>query len=259
MVLDQRERREEELRELANKARMERGGGGGTVTTAPIQQGMPSAEESHQGTSARVQHDDENDDDSVESVTQRGSSNNDQQSQSNNNNEEDGDNKYSGDTSTIASLRHEGIKDFSLQLLTHIQTSTYINITTLDVSHNELSDLPGIASLSNLEVLCIKRNWFNTLPTDIGKLHKLKKIDASRNFMKPNIDSLRLNELKNLSQLHVLDVTLNQKCRTADHRKYIKQYLQPLDVEVLVTVWQEASNGEHSCIGASAAQRDATI
>jgi len=174
------------------------------------------------------------------------------------NKEEDRD-KDSGDTSTIASLRHEGIKDFSLQLLTNIEPSTYINITTLDVSHNELSDLPGIASLCNLEVLCIKRNWFNTLPTDIGKLYKLKKIDASRNFMKPNIDSLRLNELKNLSQLHVLDVTLNQKCRTADHRKYIKQHLQPLDVEVLVTVWQEASNGEHNCIGASAAQRNAIL
>ena len=175
----------------------------------------------------------------------------------NDNNKED--NRDSRETSTIASLRHEGIKDFSLQLLTNIEPSTYTNIITLDVSHNELSDLPGIASLSNLEVLCIKRNWFNTLPTDIGKLHKLKKIDASRNFMKPNIDSLRLNELKNLSQLQLLDVTLNQKCRTADHRKFIKQYLQPLDVEVLVTVWQEASNGEHNCIGASAAQRNAVL
>lgn len=87
LVLDQRERREEELRELANKARMERGGGGGAAAAAPIQQGMPSTGE--QGISARVQHDDENDDDSVESVTQQGSSNNDQQSQSNNNNEED--------------------------------------------------------------------------------------------------------------------------------------------------------------------------
>ena len=174
------------------------------------------------------------------------------------NNNEEIDNRETN-TSTIASLRREGIKDFSLQLLITIEPSTYTNITTLDVSHNELSDLPGIASLCNLEVLCIKRNWFNTLPTDIGKLHKLKKIDASRNFMKPNIDSLRLNELKNLSQLEVLDVTLNQKCRTADHRKYIKQYLQPLDVEVLVTVWQEASNGEHNCIGASAAQRNAIL
>ena len=38
LILDQRERREEELRELANKARMERGGGGGSggATTSTV-------------------------------------------------------------------------------------------------------------------------------------------------------------------------------------------------------------------------------
>lgn len=79
LVLNQRERREEELRDLANKARMERGGGGATTTTAaPVvasavagQQQERHAVESQKGMS-RVQHDDdENDDDSVESVTQR--------------------------------------------------------------------------------------------------------------------------------------------------------------------------------------------
>mmetsp|Transcript_5585 Transcript_5585/g.8560 ORF Transcript_5585/g.8560 Transcript_5585/m.8560 type:complete len:546 (-) Transcript_5585:70-1707(-) len=168
------------------------------------------------------------------------------------------------DNAQIASRRHEGLKEFSLQLLTtdiQIPPSLYYtNITTLDVSYNELSTLPGISSLSNLEVLCIKRNWFNQLPLEIGKLRNLRKIDASRNFLKPNMDSLRLKDLQqNLTNLQILDVSLNQKCRTADHRNYIQKCLLPLEVKVSVTVWQEASNGEHNCIGSSAAERDATL
>ncbi|KAL3796537.1 hypothetical protein ACHAW5_004439 [Stephanodiscus triporus] len=84
LIMDQRERREEELRELANKARMERGGGGGvggaTMTTAaataPVR--VREVTDSRQGV-ARV-HDDENDDDeSVESVPQKRSIGNDEE------------------------------------------------------------------------------------------------------------------------------------------------------------------------------------
>ena len=166
---------------------------------------------------------------------------------------------YPSSNERVASLRHEGLREFTLQLLTTFKPSNYINIQTLDVSHNELDTLPGISELVNLEILCIKRNWFNVLPSGIGKLHKLKFIDASRNFLKPNADSLQLMELKNLTQLKLLDVSLNQKCRTADHRAYIKTFLLPL-TNVKVTVWQEASNdGENNCIGSSAAQRNAIL
>ena len=84
LVLDQRERREEELRELANKARMERGGGGMAATTttaasAPVQQEKVPE-------SRAVPHDNENDDESVESVTQR---TNDDNGQTQNNEEEE--------------------------------------------------------------------------------------------------------------------------------------------------------------------------
>ncbi|KAL7533743.1 hypothetical protein ACHAXR_005420 [Thalassiosira sp. AJA248-18] len=92
LVLDQRERREEELRELANKARMERGGGGGggsnsaavaaSASAAPVDTGAATARqqdrevaESHGG--AHAHDNDENDDDSVESVTQEAQNNND--------------------------------------------------------------------------------------------------------------------------------------------------------------------------------------
>mmetsp|Transcript_10673 Transcript_10673/g.23602 ORF Transcript_10673/g.23602 Transcript_10673/m.23602 type:complete len:490 (+) Transcript_10673:144-1613(+) len=165
------------------------------------------------------------------------------------------DNEDESDDSSVASLRHGGLKEFSLQLLS-IEPSLYINLTKLDVSNNELLTLPGISSLSNLEVLCLRRNWFNTLPSDIGKLSKLREIDASRNFLKPNKDSLRLDELKLLSHLKVLDVSLNRKCRTAEHREFIKKCILPLEVDVVVTVWQEMSNVKDNCIGSSAAQRN---
>ncbi|KAL7532208.1 hypothetical protein ACHAXR_004489, partial [Thalassiosira sp. AJA248-18] len=181
------------------------------------------------------------------------------------------------DIHSTASLRHRGLKDFSLQLL--LSTTTRSNnlsslslILQLDVSNNELSTLPGIASLSNLEILCIRRNWFNALPSDIGQLRKLREIDASRNFLKPSNDSLRLDALKSLPDLKLLDVSLNQKCRTADHRKFIKESIlsKPTngdeiiireEVDVLVTVWQEkmSKNGQHNCIGASAAQRNPNL
>eukprot|EP00579_Thalassiosira_antarctica_P020773 CAMPEP_0201956866 /NCGR_PEP_ID=MMETSP0904-20121228/4290_1 /ASSEMBLY_ACC=CAM_ASM_000553 /TAXON_ID=420261 /ORGANISM="Thalassiosira antarctica, Strain CCMP982" /LENGTH=616 /DNA_ID=CAMNT_0048501613 /DNA_START=30 /DNA_END=1876 /DNA_ORIENTATION=- len=92
LVLDQRERREGELRELANKARMERGGGGAVTaaplvgTSAAVHQQEREVGESH-GASRHIRaDDDENDDDSVESVTQRAHDDNRKPSSQNNNN-----------------------------------------------------------------------------------------------------------------------------------------------------------------------------
>jgi SNW domain-containing protein 1 len=88
LILDQRERREEELRELANKARMERGGGGGgiaaimTTTTAAAvaPPPLPARERDianlqREEASRIIQDDndeDDNGDESAESVGDRG-------------------------------------------------------------------------------------------------------------------------------------------------------------------------------------------
>jgi SNW domain-containing protein 1 len=73
LVLDQRQRREDELRELANKARMERSQMGSNANS-----GAPAAAGSGDiisGQGGGSYHDaDENDDDSVESMTQRNES-----------------------------------------------------------------------------------------------------------------------------------------------------------------------------------------
>uniref|UniRef100_A0A7S2L9F4 Uncharacterized protein n=1 Tax=Skeletonema marinoi TaxID=267567 RepID=A0A7S2L9F4_9STRA len=172
------------------------------------------------------------------------------------------------------SLRHLNLKEFSLDLLCKHHnsspsislTSLYTRITMLDVSNNELSQLPGLSSLCNLEKLCLRRNWFNSLPTDIGMLSELRVIDASRNFLKPNEDSLHFQELNKLEHLEVLDVSLNQKCRTAEHRELIQKNIAPStgrggkEVEVLVTIWQEmTSAGKNNTIGESAAVRNPAL
>jgi hypothetical protein len=56
----------------------------------------------------------------------------------------------------------------------------------LDLSRNELWGLPSpkqMASLANLEILNLSRNWFEELPTSIGVLQKLRVLDASHNML----------------------------------------------------------------------------
>jgi len=74
LVLDQRQRREDELRELANKARLERSHVGGNANSgaAAATAGLSGAVSAQTGGSYRAA--DENDDDSVESMTQRNES-----------------------------------------------------------------------------------------------------------------------------------------------------------------------------------------
>lgn len=157
-----------------------------------------------------------------------------------------------------ASLRNRELKLFSLQLLT-VDLSTLLK---LDVSNNELSALPGLSSLPNLTILNLRRNWFDALPSDIGSLTNLQEINASRNFLKATHDSLRFDQLKKLLQLRLVDLRMNQKCRTAEHRSFIQTNVNNtariFDVEVLISIWQEMSS-QQGCIGSSAAVRNAAL
>jgi hypothetical protein len=152
------------------------------------------------------------------------------------------DNNKNGNPS-IVSLRRKGLKSFSISLLSlnTPTTSPYQHITHLDVSNNELMDLPGLSDLSNLLELSIERNWFNTIPLGIGHLSKLRKINASRNFLKPNAASLRLDQLKLLPELMEINLSYNKKCCTTLHRDNIEKELTPQKVNVIITVWEEMS------------------
>ena len=132
-----------------------------------------------------------------------------------------------------------------------------LTLTRLSVSHNELMDLPGLSLLQNLQELNIERNWFNTLPGDIGKLSKLTTLNASRNFLKPSETSLRLQDLKQLQQFKMLNLLYNQKCGRDHHRSYLQQELPR--VEILMTLWTEVGNVPGTYVGSCAAERTATL
>jgi hypothetical protein len=113
------------------------------------------------------------------------------------------------------------------------------SLTTLDVSNNEMRDLPGLSSLPNLTRLSIQRNWFADLPSEIDGLPNLVHLDASRNFLRPNAVSLRYDSLCRLMRLEVLDLSYNQKIRRVDHRVAIREGIRPSGADVFITAWEE--------------------
>ena len=154
---------------------------------------------------------------------------------------------------SAASLRRQNLRTFSLSMITPSPSFISLeHLTSLDVSNNELMDLPGLSSMPNLHTLILERNWFNKIPLEIGKLTKLKTLVASRNFLKPNASSLLFPELKLLRELKCLDLLYNQKCGSPHHRDLIQSELLQLE-EVKMTLWEEVGQKKGSYVGASAA------
>lgn len=157
---------------------------------------------------------------------------------------------------SMVSLRRSNLRTFSISMITSSPLFTsFQQLVSLDVSRNELIDVPVISSLENLETLVLERNWFNTLPLEIGKLSKLKNLIASRNFLRPNASSLLFKDLKSLTELKFLDLRYNQKCGRPQHRDIILSEMPQLD-EVKLTMWEEVGNVPGSYVGASAAERN---
>ena len=167
---------------------------------------------------------------------------------------------------TTASLRRYNLRSFSLSLIAPPPPTTsslssiplptfYSQITTLDLSNNEIMDIPGLSKLINLQHLNLERGWFNTLPSTIGSLHQLETLNASRNFLRPNLNSLQLSHLQSLSKLHTFDITYNQKCGTVQHYQYIKNHLPP-NVQVKITLWEEVGSIPGSYVGSCASDRN---
>jgi hypothetical protein len=171
---------------------------------------------------------------------------------------------------TVASLRKRGLKEvFAIdhRILTPPHFGFQI-LLSLDVSNNELTDLPGLSALKNLRTLDLNRNWFNTLPSELGALNHLQTLVAARNFLKPNQQSLRLEMLRtSCPSLSILDLRYNQKCCRPLHRDRVREALLPLEPTIDMTLWEEEAHGnnnnsnsnQNNYVGSSAAQRDPVL
>ncbi|GAU44438.1 hypothetical protein TSUD_129320 [Trifolium subterraneum] len=84
----------------------------------------------------------------------------------------------------------------SIQLLT--------NVRTLRLNGLMLGDISFIASLTSLEILDLRRCYFNELPIEIGKLESLKLIDLSECHISENNYNGVLRKCSQLEELYAL-------------------------------------------------------
>jgi hypothetical protein len=165
------------------------------------------------------------------------------------------------------------LRDFALALSTKFivppasMRLKLANIRHLDVSRNELWQLPGLDALTSLETLEMSRNWFVEFPEHIGTLSRLSQINARHNMLRSSDDALRVCALRRLAGLRRLDIQFNQRCdRSAGLRARLTTSL-PQVTSLLVTEPAQLCAGpeggkrapDGAFEGASAADRNACL
>ena len=148
---------------------------------------------------------------------------------------------------------------FSIAATTLTPTAFAQQLLTLDVGTNEITQIPGLDHCINLQHLNISRNWFNQLPPEIAALQSLVSLNARRNFLRPNDDSLQLSSLASLPNLSLLDLQWNAKLKRLDFLHLMKETL-PQFTTIQITVQTKIGQAPPgSFVGASPKERNATL
>ena len=150
----------------------------------------------------------------------------------------------------VVSLTDMSLEAFSLPLMSNPPSLS--SIVELDLSHNCLSDIPGLSELKNLVSLDIRRNEFRSLPQSLTQLPFLTKLNASRNHLRASADLLVLLTKPPLPSLQSLDLTFNKKIFTQSLSDILTQSLPT--VAIYITVTSPPPPGAY--IGDSPGERD---
>ena len=148
------------------------------------------------------------------------------------------------------------------------------SIVQLNLSRNELWDLPPLTALSGLRHLDLSRNWFAALPWSIVDLGgTLRTLDVSHNMLRSSQAALLIAgsdasssisrdtgtiicALQSLAHLQVLDLRFNQKC---GHQKLLDKLRRILPPATDVRMTISFPPPEGAFVGGSAAERDPTL
>jgi len=172
----------------------------------------------------------------------------------------------------LCDLSEKNLREFTLALIP-VERISFQHITNLDLSRNELWDLPSLESIPNVEHLNLSRNWFAKLPQSIGDLTKLKTLIASHNMLRSSRASLLIDQpgeidgnesnlcessTKSILQsleLVEIDLRFNQNCGHQKLKDVIQQELP--SVHIKMTINFPCPVG--AFVGASAAERDPSL
>ena len=154
----------------------------------------------------------------------------------------------------VISLMDMSLTEFSIStLITHKYSPA--SIVELDVSHNQLSELPGLAALANLVSLDMRRNEFRSLPESLPQLSSLVHLNASRNQLRSSAALLVLLTKPPLPSIQTIDLTFNKKLFTQSLFDLLTSSL-PSSVAIYMTVTSPPPPGAY--IGDSPGERDAS-
>jgi hypothetical protein len=148
----------------------------------------------------------------------------------------------------VVSLMDLSLTQFSLTMISYTPSS----ILELDLSHNCLSEIPGLSQMKNLTSLDICRNEFRSLPESLRELPHLTQINASRNQLRASADLLVLLTKPPLPSLQSLDLTFNKKLFTQSLLDILRSSLP--SVAISMTVTSPPPTGAY--IGNSPGERD---
>ena len=159
---------------------------------------------------------------------------------------------------TLVSTRKFSVLEFHFPLGTLMQWELELNKEksssspgSLVLCKCKLSSLTGIgrlaATLTNLDISC---NNFKKIPCELSALQRLVTLNASKNFLKPNAESLAIGALASMKELRHLDIRFNERCGTQALLDWLVQDLP--GVEVRISMWGQM-------VGSAPSKRDATL